>query len=48
MVACEDKVEYVCTGIAALKQEDARVTDEHHPALTGLTTHAEGTQAELS
>jgi len=47
-VTCKDKVEDVCTKLAALKPEDARATDEHRRALTDLTTHAEGTQAKLT
>jgi hypothetical protein len=50
IVACEDKVEDVCTELAALKREDARTFEEHRGhALTDLrlTTHAEGTQAKL-
>jgi len=51
IVTCEDKVEDVCTELAALKQEDdARAIDEHRRAFTGLTTHAEcpqGPQAEI-
>ena len=37
--------EDVCTELAALKQEDARATDEHRRAITDFTTRADGTQA---
>jgi hypothetical protein len=47
VVACGDKIEYFCTELAALKQEDARATDETlsargppHHARRGHTSQA--------
>jgi hypothetical protein len=47
IVAREDEAEDARAELAALKQEHARVANEHHRALEELTAHAEGTQAEL-
>jgi hypothetical protein len=47
IVAREDETEDARAELAALKQEHARVADEHSRALAELTAHTEGTQAEL-
>jgi len=47
IVAREDEAEDARAELAALKQEHAHVSDEHHRALVELTARAEGTQAEL-
>ncbi len=47
MVAREDEAEDARAELAVVKQEHARVVDEHRQALEELTAHAEGTQAEL-
>ena len=47
IVAREDEAEDARAELATLKQEHARVADEHRLALVELTTRAEGTQAEL-
>ena len=47
IVAREDEAEDARAELAALKQEHARVADEHRCALVELTTRAESTQAEL-
>ena len=47
IVAREDEAEDSRAELAALKQEHARVADEHRRELVELTTRAERTQAEL-